>query len=145
MRELEERFDAMAQSAIELHNYTGSLFDVAFEITTADTFIAGVASKIIDGNRMIKKDESIVQRPLLLEWRWWQCEDGSVFDLSESPEMTSTKINSEKQQRLRWPSYSIQIVVFEVLGPFACQLECDALVSQLVHPNTGRDRCGALK
>ena len=51
--------------------------------------------------------------------------------------MTSTKINSEKQQRLLWTSYSIQLVVFEVLGPFACQLECDALVSQLVHPNTG--------
>lgn len=96
MRELQERFDALARSVIEPGNYTGSLFDVAFEITTADTFVAGVASKIIDGDRMTKEDESIVQRPLLLEGRRWQCEDGSVFDLNKSPEIKRVALAVEQ-------------------------------------------------
>ena len=76
LKEVEERFDVLSQSSIEPGNYTGSLFDVAFEITTADTFVAGVASKIIDRDRLTKQDKAIVQRPLLLEGRWWQCDDG---------------------------------------------------------------------
>jgi hypothetical protein len=96
MREMQKQFDALAQSAIEPGNYTGSLFDVAFEITTAETFIAGVASKIIDGNRITKKDMSIVQRPLLLEGRWWQCDDGSVSDLGVNPEINRRALAIEQ-------------------------------------------------
>ena len=87
IREIETRFTALTRSSIELSNYTGSVFDVAFEITTAETFVAGIASKIIGRNRMTAQDKSLVQDPYLRDGRWWQCDNGSVFDLSVNPEI----------------------------------------------------------
>ena len=96
MREMKELFDAVVHSSIELGNYTGPLFDVAFEITTAETFVGGVASKIIDRDRITKRDRLVVQHPLLLEGRWWQCDDGNVFDLRVNPEINSRAMTIEK-------------------------------------------------
>ena len=96
MREMKELFDAVAHSSIELGNYTGLLFDVAFEITTAETFIGGVASKIIDRDRITKRDKLVVQQPLVLEERWWRCDDGNVFDLRVNPEINSRALTIEK-------------------------------------------------
>lgn len=96
MSELQERFDTLAQSVIEPGNYTGSLFDVAFEITTADTLVAGVASQIIDGHQITQKHKAIVQRPFLLEGRWWQRDDGSVFDLGGNPEINRVALAVEQ-------------------------------------------------
>ena len=72
IREIGKRYEALMQTSIELGKYNGALFDVAFEITTAETFVAGVASKIMDHNQLTADDKLIVGRPFMLESRWWE-------------------------------------------------------------------------
>jgi len=70
-------------------------FDVAFEITTAETVVAGVASKIMDQNQLTADDRLIVGCPFMLEGRWWKRASGSVFDLNEHPEIIGAAIAIE--------------------------------------------------
>lgn len=96
IREIRNRYEALMQTSIELGKYNGALFDVAFEITTAETFIAGVASKIVDHNQLTADDKLILGRSVMLESRWWKCESGSLFDLNEHPEISHTAIAIEE-------------------------------------------------
>jgi hypothetical protein len=38
-------FEELKRQSVDPHNWKGLLFDVVFEIITADTYIAGIASK----------------------------------------------------------------------------------------------------
>ena len=94
--EIGKRYEALMQTSIELGKYNGALFDVAFEITTAETFVAGVASKIVDNNQLTADDRLIVGCSFMLERRWWKCASGSVFDLNEHPEIIRAAIAIEE-------------------------------------------------
>lgn len=96
IREIGKRYEALMQKSIELGKYNGALFDVAFEITTAETFVAGVASKIVDHNQLTADDKLIVGRPFMLESRWWKRASGSLFDLNEHPEISRAAIAIEE-------------------------------------------------
>ena len=96
IREIGKRYEALMQKSIELGKYNGALFDVAFEITTAETFVAGVASKIVDHNQLTADDKLIVGRSVMLESRWWKCASGSLFDLNEHPEISRAAIAIEE-------------------------------------------------
>lgn len=63
---------------IDLDRYKGDLFDVVFEIVTADTFVAGVASKILDQEPPTEEEKSVVARPLFSEGLWLRESGGSV-------------------------------------------------------------------
>jgi hypothetical protein len=96
IREIGKRYEALTQTSIELGKYSGLLFDLAFEITTAETFVAGVATKIIDHSRLTAEDRLIVGRPFMLEGRWWKCNSGGVFDLGEHPEISRAAVAIEE-------------------------------------------------
>ena len=85
--ELKECFRTMEQQSLDLQSYTGTLHDVVVDITTADTFIAGITSKLIDGERLDKKERAILSKPLLLEGRWWQLDNGTAFDVERHPDI----------------------------------------------------------
>ena len=87
LRDLNRVFDTGKRS-IDIHNYIDQAFDVAFEITTADTFIAGIASKILDRERVTKADRKILN-DVRLSGTDWRCDDGELFNLEPYPEINT--------------------------------------------------------
>jgi hypothetical protein len=61
------------------------MFDVVFDIVTADTYVAGVASKIIDGDTVTPEERAFIGTPKLMEGGWWRCDDGQLFDVRQYP------------------------------------------------------------
>ena len=104
--EIKQSYEALARQSIDPHNYTGYLFQVVFEIITADTFIAGIASKILDGEPIEPEDRAVVSSPVLIEERWWQCDDGQMYDVQGHAEVRQVAMNIEK---LRKKCYDILI------------------------------------
>ena len=47
--EIRQCFEMLKDHSVDPHNYSGLLFDVLFEIITADTCIAGISSRTVDG------------------------------------------------------------------------------------------------
>lgn len=46
MTEIRELYQALAKQSLDIHEYSGRLRDVVFEIFTADSYVAGIASKL---------------------------------------------------------------------------------------------------
>jgi hypothetical protein len=86
VEELKQLYES-EERVIDLHQYSGPLFDVVFEIITADTFVAGVASKIVDREVVTPEERAVVTTPLLLDNRMWRCDDGEKFDIQLYPEI----------------------------------------------------------
>src|ERR1700730_11914324 len=85
--EIRRCYEALKEKKLDIHRYSGFLFDVVFKITTADTFVAGVASKLVDRDTVAPEEKIVVSAPLLLEDRWWRCDDGQLFDLEPYAEI----------------------------------------------------------
>lgn len=77
----------------------GPLFQVVFEVITADTFIAGIASKILDGDPIEPRERVVVSSPVLIEERWWQCDNGQMFDVQEHTEIRKIAMNIERLRK----------------------------------------------
>jgi hypothetical protein len=86
LRELDRLFNNTGQRSFDIHNYTGQALDVAFEINTVDTFIAGIASRIIDQERITRTHRKILNEERL-SGTDWRCFDGVLFSLKEYPEL----------------------------------------------------------
>lgn len=83
IQEIQRRYEAIKHQSLDLHKYSGELFDVACEIITADSFIAGVASKILDGSTIEPIERALAQAPLLIERRLWRRDNGQLVDVSQ--------------------------------------------------------------
>lgn len=84
------------ERAIDLHKYSDRLFDVVFDIITADTFVAGTASKILDRETLLPEERAIISKPLVISNGIWRCADGEMFDLRGYPEIYSVARGVEK-------------------------------------------------
>lgn len=98
MTEIRELYEALAEQSLHSHEYSGRLDDVVFEILTADSFVAGIASKLLEGDTVTTDERVFVGKPMLLDDRYWQCEDGQVFDIQP---YTSVKMVAYAVERLR--------------------------------------------
>ena len=98
LRELRTLY-ASEGRAIDLHKYSEPLSSVVFEVITTDSFIAGIASKILDGESVDPEERAIASLPFFVKERWWKGDDGQMFDLEEYPEVREVAINIEKLRR----------------------------------------------
>jgi hypothetical protein len=81
--ELRESLQAMSRSNVNIADYEGTLFDVVFDILTADTFVAGIATKILDGESIPPNERVVIRNPLLEKNSWIY--ERQPFDLSAHP------------------------------------------------------------
>src|SRR5262245_56389938 len=93
--ELKRAFDRLQNASLDIHQYPSPLFDIVFEIISADTFVAGIASRLIDGDTVGPDERAIVEEPLLVERRWWKLENGQLFDLQPYPELSEAALAVE--------------------------------------------------
>lgn len=47
-------YEKLRRTSVSVLAYTGAVHDVVFEMVTADTFIAGVADRIVSGQRPLE-------------------------------------------------------------------------------------------
>lgn len=87
MAELMKWYAAVKQQTIDPHDYSGTLFNLVFDVVTAETFLAGIASKVIDGDYVEPQERAIVGRPVLTEGRWWHSDSGQAFDVQKHDEI----------------------------------------------------------
>ena len=95
LRELDRLFNNTGQRSFDIHNYTGQAFDIAFEINTADTFIAGIASRIIDQEKITRAHRKILNEARL-SGTDWRCFDGELFSLKQYPELYTAACGVEE-------------------------------------------------
>jgi|KBSMisStandDraft_5_1062788.scaffolds.fasta_scaffold1030641_1 hypothetical protein len=68
IEELRASLDVMQRTSVRAADFEGALFDVVFDILTADTYVAGVATKILDGESIPHNERVVVVRsPLIVE------------------------------------------------------------------------------
>src|SRR5688572_20329708 len=76
-------FEKLADTKVDLNGYDGSLFEVACEIFTSETFVAGIADTILDGGRIALSHKVVAESPLILDRTFWVRKDGETFDLKQ--------------------------------------------------------------
>jgi hypothetical protein len=87
LRELARTFEQLQGHHVRVRNYTGAAQDAAFDITTADTFVAGIATQLLDEQTVPHEHRSVVAHPSLREGRYWTLTDGGSLDLAPYPEL----------------------------------------------------------
>ena len=78
---LRELLAQLRAARIPVAHHQGLLLDVAFELTTADTYIAGIASQLVDGRRPSGELLSVLQTPVVCGKRFLLA-SGHEVDLS---------------------------------------------------------------
>src|SRR5262249_10006476 len=79
--EIRQCFEELKHHSVDPHNYSGLLFDVVCEIITADTYIPGIASRIVDGEVIEVGERFFLGESLLIDKYLWRRPTGAVFDL----------------------------------------------------------------
>jgi hypothetical protein len=83
-RKVEDAFKAHQALPIRLHDFAGEGNEAAFDLITTDTFIAGVATSLIDGVDVAPEHRKIVWTSFLAE-SLYRLSDGRVIDLAPYP------------------------------------------------------------
>lgn len=83
---IKETFDILKSKPLEIYSYSGDDFDLVFDITSADTFIAGIVGKIIDGRAVNKQDKEILEKTFSEESCWITTE-GEKKSIEHLPEV----------------------------------------------------------
>ena len=86
MTRLNDLLEQLRLTPIRVGQYQDLLGDVAFELATADTFIAGIATELLERRRPSHAAMPILQRPLL-ERAAWVMSTGQNVDLSDQLEL----------------------------------------------------------
>ena len=95
LKELRQLYDS-DERVFDIHKCRDRLFDVAFEINTTDSFVSGIASKILDRGKVTAKERLFISKPLLDEGALWRCDDGETFDIGPYPEVMRVVTGMEK-------------------------------------------------
>jgi hypothetical protein len=83
IEELRASLDVMRRTSVTPADYDGALYDVVFDILTADSYVAGIATKILDGESIPHNERVVVRSPLVVRSSWLY--EGRPFDLSAHP------------------------------------------------------------
>lgn len=84
--ELSALYGELSRLHVDPASYRAELADAAFEVLSADTFIAGIASTLLAGKRPDAQHMAVLRRDYLLD-ATWLLSDGRRVDLSLAPEL----------------------------------------------------------
>lgn len=99
LKSLRHSFSAMKSGRIDIHSYTGQVYDAVFDIITVETGIAGIADRLLDS-------ESIEQHVLQsiaddrLVANQWRSLDGRLCSLESVPEVLEYARRVEETRKL---------------------------------------------
>jgi hypothetical protein len=100
LRDLRNSYETSSQGPmLEPSRYVGRWYDVVFEIITTDSYVAGIASKVLDGCSVAPEERALVSSSLLDGGHLWRLSNGQVTDLTEKPEILQLAVRIEKLRR----------------------------------------------
>jgi hypothetical protein len=86
IKKLQQLSDALRHKTTNVNRYSGLLAEVAFELVTADTFIAGIASSLLEESAVAQAELALLERRFLIGTDW-MLPNGSTVDLRNEPEL----------------------------------------------------------
>jgi hypothetical protein len=85
--ELENLYKKLQETTLDMYQFEGVMFDVAFEMTSVDSYLAGIADTIVDGLPVRKSVLGGLDEPWLIDKKYWLLERESKIDLSSYAEL----------------------------------------------------------
>jgi hypothetical protein len=98
--QLREAFDALCKCTIEVHDYAGDAFAAVFDIYTQESFVAGIAEKLLNHAVIGEQDRRIVATNHLHGHCWLMVESGKRVSLAHLPEVLEYAQRINDVQRL---------------------------------------------
>jgi hypothetical protein len=86
-KQLAAAYEILEHRGIDLHDYEGPMFDIAFDIVTLDTGIAGIAATVLSGQRVPEEHVEVLRRRLITKDGRLVLTSGELVDLSASPDL----------------------------------------------------------
>jgi hypothetical protein len=84
---LKLNYKKLRDTSVSIIDYQDSaVHDVVFEMVTADTYIAGVADRLLHGPKIREEHRRIISQDQL-HGNAWILQDGTRFDLTPYPEL----------------------------------------------------------
>jgi hypothetical protein len=77
----------LQHTTIDVNSYTGRVAEVAFDLTTFDSFIAGLATRLVSGGAPTYEEQGLLKRELPLTGTVWTLDSGEKVDLVMFPEL----------------------------------------------------------
>lgn len=84
--ELVKLFDILKSKTLDIHSYSGDDFDVVFDLISTDSFLAGIADRVIEG-KSVTYDEIIILKQKNMDGTDWITTEGSYISLEHLPEV----------------------------------------------------------
>ncbi|MCU7863832.1 MAG: hypothetical protein KZQ92_07620 [Candidatus Thiodiazotropha sp. (ex Lucinoma borealis)] len=84
--QLKDAYKKTCNQTININDYAGTDFDILFDILTAETFIAGLADRLIEGETIDTLERSILERQLF-SGKVWHLDNGEECVLSHDLEI----------------------------------------------------------
>lgn len=85
MKDLKAALEGLGSAFVDINSYSGELLAAAFDVYTTDTFIAGIADKIISGHMISDVDRAILAKPLIFDRVFWITSSGQTIDIKDDP------------------------------------------------------------
>ena len=99
-KKLRLAFKELAETSIKLNDYRGKLSDIAFDLSITDSFIAGIADRILGGDLITSDEIALLRKPFLHDETFWTTTDGLCADLEHSPELLGFASKIEEVRRI---------------------------------------------
>ena len=93
-------FERQKQLSVPITEYEGEAREAAFDITTADTVVAGIADAILSGKTVPPEHRPVVAHPFLRDDGCWLSTSGPAFDLNPFPELLEYAAVIERVRKL---------------------------------------------
>lgn len=85
--ELEKLFAELKNTSFDLFQFEGEMFDVAFDIKSADSYIAGITDSLIKNYKINESDLVGLKISFLVDEHYWLFEGVKKVDLKPYPDV----------------------------------------------------------
>ena len=78
-----KHYELVKSQAIDIHQYSGDLAEVVFDLITAETFVAGVASKLIEHDSITHEEKTILCKGSVISDGWYSSGSRAVEKITK--------------------------------------------------------------
>jgi hypothetical protein len=105
LKELDQIFSDLKNCYVNISKYKENpIFDALFDIVTTDTYVAGIATTLLNGKSVDRSNFIVVTTKYLRDKKYWIMGDGREIDISEYEEILKY---AETIEETRKECYSI--------------------------------------
>ena len=86
--EIQKLYNVLKKTPIDLFSYDGEMKDIAFDITLTDSYVAGIADRIVNNEPPLKNAElKSLHYPFVVDGQYWWFKKSRKVDLEPFPDL----------------------------------------------------------